>query len=162
MSTKDRIKMLVMDVDGTMTDGKIYMGDAGEVFKAFSIKDGMGIRLLRKAGVIPVILTGRYSKIVENRAEELGIDELYQGIHQKAEVLRQLADKYSLEYKNIAYIGDDINDLPAMEVAGLTFAPKDAAKTVLERVDIILEAMGGAGAVREAVEIILSGNEGLE
>lgn len=154
------IKVFAMDVDGTLTDGKIYMGSSGEALKAFHIKDGMGIRLLIDNGVIPVIITGRSSQIVECRARELGITELYQGISDKASVLQGVLDKYGLCAEQSAYIGDDVNDLSVMELAGLSFAPADAVEEVKQFADIVLKADGGCGAVREAAEYILkNGNE---
>lgn len=152
---KQKIKIFAMDVDGTLTDGKLYMGDHGEACKAFHIKDGMGIRLLEKHGILPVIITGRKSKIVENRAKELGITELYQGISDKAAVLKKLMETYQTEAAQAAYIGDDINDLSAMRCVGLSFAPADASEDVKKQAHIVLSAKGGYGAVREAVEYVL-------
>ena len=151
-----KIKLFAMDVDGTMTDGRIYMGNEGELLKAFHIKDGMGIRILRERGVVPAIITGRESEIVKNRAKELGILELHQGIEDKTAVLKKLSEKYTIEKEEIAYIGDDINDLEAMAYAGLSFAPADAVQEVKDRADIALHTKGGEGAVREAVEYIFA------
>ena len=111
-----KIKMLVMDVDGTLTDGGIYMGNAGEVLKAFRAKDGYGIaQILPQIGIIPVIITGRASSIVQNRARELRITELFQGVGDKLTILHKVADRYHLEMEEIAYIGDDLNDLDCMK-----------------------------------------------
>ena len=134
------MKYLVMDVDGTLTDGKIYMSSTGEAVKAFNIKDGCGIHdLLIPAGIIPVILTGRKSEIVLNRCKELGITEIYQGISRKTEVLRQIVGNLS----ETAYIGDDINDLPCMqlvkEAGGIVGCPSDAVKAVKDISDYIAE-----------------------
>lgn len=156
--TGREIKLFAMDVDGTLTDGKIYMGSDGEAFKAFDIKDGMGIRLLAEGGVIPVIITGRKSKIVECRARELGITELYQGISDKAAVLQRALDAHGLCAGQSAYIGDDVNDLSVMELSGLSFAPADAVEEVKQYADVTLRANGGCGAVREAAEYILKKN----
>lgn len=151
------MKYLVMDVDGTLTDGKIYMSSTGEAVKAFNIKDGCGIHdLLIPAGIIPVILTGRKSEIVLNRCKELGITEIYQGISRKTEVLRQIVGNLS----EIAYIGDDINDLPCMqlvkEAGGIVGCPSDAVKAVKEISDYIAEHEGGNGAVRDFIEWLLT------
>ena len=152
-----KIKLLVMDVDGTLTDGKIYMSSTGEAVKAFNIKDGCGIHdLLIPAGIIPVILTGRKSEIVLNRCKELGITEIYQGISRKTEVLRQIVGNLS----ETAYIGDDINDLPCMqlvkEAGGIVGCPSDAVKAVKEISDYIAEHEGGNGAVRDFIEWLLT------
>ena len=110
------IKLLVMDVDGTLTDGKIYMGNEGEVFKAFDIKDGCGIHdLLKPNGIEPIIITGRRSKILENRAKEIGINSLFQGVSDKVLKLNEILSERNLELSDVAYIGDDINDLTCME-----------------------------------------------
>ena len=140
------IKYLVMDVDGTLTDGKIYMGNQGEVFKAFNIKDGCGINdVLRQKGIEPIIITGRESEIVLNRCKELKITRVYQGIHDKL--------------NTVAYIGDDINDLscmiPIKEAGGLVGCPKDAANQVLAISDYVAEHNGGDGAVRDFIEWIV-------
>lgn len=150
-----KIKYLVMDVDGTLTDGKIYMGNEGEVMKAFSIKDGCGIRdIAALSGIVPVIITGRASKITENRCKELGIVNLYQGIGNKLKKLDEFLgeEPYSL----VAYIGDDINDLPCMipikEAGGIVGCPADADKRVIGISDFVSNKSGGDGAVREFIE----------
>src|SRR5690606_18787811 len=122
-------------VDGTLTDGKVYIGPQGEIFKAFNIKDGLGIRLLIEKGIIPVIITGRNSEIVTTRARELGIEEVYQGVQDKLEIYRKLKKKYGVTDEEVAFIGDDLNDLPLMNVAGLSFAVADAIQAVRERAD---------------------------
>ncbi|MBR6006622.1 MAG: 3-deoxy-D-manno-octulosonate 8-phosphate phosphatase, partial [Clostridia bacterium] len=106
-----KIKLFVMDIDGTMTDGRLYIGAEGEVMKAFDVKDGYAIaHILPEYGIIPVIITGRTSAIAEERAKELHITELYQRVHDKLVKLKELAGKYGVEPENIAYIGDDLND----------------------------------------------------
>ena len=147
------IKYLVMDVDGTLTDGKIYMGNDGEMMKAFSVKDGCGIHdILLPAGIIPVIITGRKSKILENRCKEIGIYEIHQGISNKVEKLFSITENLS----TVAYIGDDINDLSAMnpikEAGGKIGCPANAVKNVKELADFISVKNGGDGAVREFIE----------
>lgn len=147
------IKILFMDVDGTLTDGKIYMGSNGEAMKAFDIKDGYGIReVLPKHGIIPVIITGRVSEIVNNRAKELQITELYQGKHEKQETMLRVLDKYHYSGCEAAYIGDDILDISCMELCGIKGCPSDAAPEVKEISDYICQAPGGSGAVREFIE----------
>ena len=146
------IKLLVMDVDGTLTDGRIYIGNDGEAMKTFDVKDGYGIVQFKKAGGIPVIITGRNSRIVMNRCHELGITELYQGINNKLECLKKLTERYSLTQEEIACIGDDLNDLACLEYAGLSACPSDALSLVKSKVDYVCECRGGRGAVREFID----------
>lgn len=159
------VKFLIMDVDGTLTDGKIYMGNTGELYKVFDIKDGCGIsELLIPMNIVPVIITGRSSKILENRCKEIGITELYQGVKNKinkvCEVINRFSDgqkKYN--FSNIAYIGDDINDLLCMQqihdAGGITGCPADAVPKIKSISDFISTKNGGDGAVREYIEWIL-------
>lgn len=162
------IRILVIDVDGTLTDGKIYMGYNGEVCKAFNIKDGYGIHdILIPKGIIPVIITGRKSEIVENRCRELGIKEVCQGITDKPKKLKEILRRLNLEYSNTAYIGDDLNDLPCMEIVkklgGVVGCPQDAMKEIIEIADFVSIYYGGNGAVREFIEwIIVCNDSGLE
>ncbi|WP_249328948.1 KdsC family phosphatase [Wansuia hejianensis] len=155
---KKKTKYLVMDVDGTLTDGKIYMGNSGEMMKAFNIKDGCGIHdILLPAGIIPIIITGRQSDIVINRCREIGITDIYQGINNKLEKLNNISSDLSC----VAYIGDDINDLSCMRsiksAGGLIGCPKNAVKQVLDLVDYISDYDGGDGAVRDFIEWICYG-----
>lgn len=144
-----RIKMLVMDVDGTLTDGRIYTSATGEVMKAFDVKDGYGIVSLHKQGVVPVIITGRQSDIVKYRAKELGIVEIHQGINNKLEKLKELSKKYGCISDEIAYIGDDLNDIDCIQYCGVSGCPSDAVEEVKNVVEYICESKGGKGAVRE-------------
>lgn len=146
------IKLLVMDVDGTLTDGKIYMSADGELMKAFNIKDGYAIAHLENKQIVPVIITGRSSEILVRRCRELGIVELYQGIEDKTAKLLSICKKFQVEASNVAYIGDDLNDLECMKICGYSAAPADAAKEVLASVDYICKHRGGEGAVREFIE----------
>lgn len=153
------IRYLVMDVDGTLTDGKIYMGNNGEMMKAFSIKDGCGIHdILLPAGIIPVIITGRKSDIVVNRCREIGIEKIYQGVSNKIEKLLSITSNLS----EVAYIGDDINDLscmePVKEAGGKIGCPADAVKKVKELADFTSVKNGGDGAVREFIEWLVDAN----
>ena len=157
-----------MDVDGTLTDGKIYVSSDGEEMKAFSTQDGLGIKLLIMHDIMPVIITGRVSDIVRQRCTELGIHVLFQGVHNKEKKLRELMKVYELDTDEVAYIGDDLNDLGAMKIAGVTFAPADCAEQILPHVDIHLTKKAGDSPVREAIDMILEGRlkdedyEGLE
>lgn len=152
-----KIKYLVMDVDGTLTDGKIYMGSNGEIMKAFNIKDGYGIRnILIPAGIEPVVLTGRISEIVTSRCQELGIEHIYQGANDK------LARLYSItqDLSEISYIGDDLNDFECMvsikKSGGIIGCPRNAVSKVIQLSDYIAEHDGGEGAVRDFVEWLVS------
>lgn len=158
---KPKIRCLVMDVDGTLTDGKIYMGSDGEVLKAFNIKDGYGIHdILIPAGIIPIIITGRTSQILENRCRELGITELYQGIHNKLDKLDDILRQLGYTYANVAYIGDDLNDLKCMvniqKNQGFVGCPADAAPQIIAVANYICQKRGGEGAVREFIEWLIS------
>lgn len=152
------IKYMVMDVDGTLTDGKIYMSDTGEMCKAFNVKDGFGIcNLLIPIGIIPIIITGRKSQIVSKRCEELGIERVYQGVFDKLAQLRCITEDLS----QVVYVGDDINDLSCMlqvkQEGGYVGCPKDAVKKVLKIADCVAEHGGGEGAVRDIIEWIVDG-----
>ena len=149
------IKMLVMDVDGTLTDGCICIGPEGEVMKAFHVQDGYAIaHLLPEAGITPVIITGRTSKIVEQRARELKITYLHQGISDKLAQLKAVAAELGAAPEEIAYIGDDLSDLDCIRYCGCTACPADAVPEVLEAVDHICKRGGGRGAVREFIDLI--------
>lgn len=150
-----KIKILVMDVDGTLTDGKIYIGSDGEILKAFNVKDGLGISKLRTNNIIPAIITGRESEILKRRSEELKIEELYQGEENKIGKLKELVERYKCSLSEVAYIGDDENDLQCMKVCGLSGCPADAVESVKEAVDVVCNKDGGQGAVREFIEYIL-------
>ena len=146
-----------MDVDGTLTDGKIYMSNSGEMMKAFNIKDGCGIHdILIPTGIIPVIITGRSSDIVINRCKELGIHKVYQGVKNKLEKLQSL----TTDLATVAYIGDDINDLSCMEpikaAGGLIGCPADAVDRIKLISDYIAPHRGGDGAVRDFIEWLMS------
>lgn len=142
-----------MDVDGTLTDGKIYVGVSGESVKCFNIKDGCGIcEILPLYGVCTAIITGKDTKIVQNRADELRIPYVYQGVKDKGNVIKELSEILHLKKEEFAYIGDDINDISAMELCGLNGCPKDAVTEVKKRCQFISEKNGGEGAVRDFIE----------
>lgn len=150
-----QIRLLAMDVDGVLTDGSLNIGAEGELFKAFNAKDGMGISLAMRNGLEIALITGRRSEIIHRRAEELGITLLYEGVKDKALQLKQIVAERGISLDEIAYMGDDLNDLPAMVQAGISFAPADAAKDVLKAVNAVASCNGGRGAVREIIELIL-------
>ena len=154
-----KIKLLALDVDGVLTDGSIYISPAGEVFKGFNAKDGMGISCALRSGLQIAVITGRQSPIVERRCEELGITLLQQGVKDKRLALQQMAQELGLVREEIAYMGDDLNDIPAFKASGLNLVPADAAMEVLAVADIITKASGGRGAVREAITVILAAQD---
>ena len=154
-----KIKLLALDVDGVLTDGSIYISPAGEVFKGFNAKDGMGISCAMRSGLQIAVITGRQSPIVERRCEELGITLLQQGVKDKRLALQQMAQQLGLAREEIAYMGDDLNDIPAFKASGLNLVPADAAIEVMAVADIITKASGGRGAVREAITMILAAQD---
>ena len=144
-----------MDVDGTLTDGKIHIGPNGEVMKSFNVKDGYGIaQILPKHDVIPVIITGRESEIVKFRANELNIKYLFQGVSDKLSLLKSLSQQLNVNPEEIAYIGDDLNDLDCIDYCGITACPNDSVSQVLSTVDYISEENGGNGAVRDFIDYL--------
>lgn len=147
------VRMLVSDVDGVLTDGSISYGTGHLEQKVFNIKDGLAMKLAWTCGFPIVWLTGRSSEAVSRRASELDV-RVYQGISEKAAGLRQVAQDYGMALEEIAYIGDDLNDLAALEVAGLPLAVADAAPEVLALAQYVTQARGGQGAIREAIEYI--------
>lgn len=150
-----RIRLIIMDVDGVLTDGGIYMGPDGEAMKRFDIKDGLGIALWRRVGGKTAILTGRSSKIVENRAKELHISIVRQGCTDKRTAYEDLKKEMKFSDEEIAYIGDDLIDLPVMRRAGLPVAVADAAPEAKEAALLVTEHAGGHGAIRETAELLL-------
>jgi len=155
-SQKQNIKLIIMDVDGVLTDGKIILGSDGMEYKNFNVKDGMGITIAQHSGIKFAIITGRQSPIVTYRAKELKIDFVYQGIQDKKAILRELMQSLNLSLCEIAFVGDDLNDLPILKEVGHSFAPKDATELVKGQVDVVTESKGGEGVVREILEIIMN------
>lgn len=149
------LRLLVLDVDGVLTDGRIFYANNGEELKAFNIKDGLGIKLLQRAGVEVSIITGRRSNIVERRAGELGIDTVIQGREDKLAALRELCATRRLELEQCAYMGDDLPDLSAVRAAGLGLTVADASQALISAADWCARLPGGAGAVREACDALL-------
>lgn len=145
-----------MDVDGTLTDGNMIFHGSEQV-KTFSVYDGLGIRLAMNFGLKIAWVTGNKTDSVIHRAKTLGVTDVYQSARYKSTAMKQIASDYSLSTDQIAYIGDDLNDLPAFEVAGVSFAVANAVDEVRERADFITSRSGGRGAVREAIETILKG-----
>ena len=155
------IELIVLDVDGTMTDSRITYSENGDEIKSFNVKDGLAIASWRKLGRQVAIITGRSSAIVARRAKELHIEHFYQGIHNKKEVLENLLEKLDLTMDNVAAIGDDLNDLQMLNAAKISFVPRDASAYVDKIATVILSKKGGDGAVREMIEHLIV-EEGLE
>ena len=158
------IKYLAMDVDGTLTDGKIYMGAEGEIAKAFDIKDGAGIVLtLPSQGIIPIIITARKSRILENRCKELNITEYYQDSKDKLNTLKSVLKKYGADLSSVAYVGDDLPDIPCMEAVksagGLVMSPADAILEIRAFADYISTFKAGDGAVRDCINYLVGVNK---
>ena len=149
------VRLLALDVDGVLTDGRIYYTNEGDEIKAFNIKDGLGIKLLQRSGVQVAIITGRTSAIVERRARELGIDDIVQGREDKRDALEELCRRHDLALQECAYMGDDLPDLGAVRACGLGMTVADGAAPVREAADWVSTLRGGEGAVREACEFIL-------
>jgi len=149
------IKLLILDVDGVLTDGAIILDNEGNEYKSFHVRDGHGIKMLIHAGIHVAIITGRHSKVVERRAHELGITEVFQKCHDKRIAYRKLIEQYSLKDSEVAYIGDDIVDAPIMALAGLPVAVSDATEDTKKYALLVTKSRGGRGAVREVTDFIL-------
>ncbi|MCX5719375.1 MAG: HAD-IIIA family hydrolase [Nitrospirae bacterium] len=149
------IRLLILDVDGVLTDGSIILDNKDNEFKVFHVRDGHGIKMLIRAGIHVAIITGRYSKVVERRAHELGITEVYQKSHDKRIAYRQLVEKYSIDEKEVAYIGDDIVDIPLLKRSGFPVVVADADDEVKAVAAMITKNRGGKGAVREICDFLL-------
>lgn len=150
-----RVRLAAFDVDGTLTDGQLFIGPAGETMKAFSSRDGFGLTLLREAGIRLVIVTGRRSAIVEARAAELRLHEIHQGVTDKAETLRSICVANGIAPDDCAFVGDDWPDLCAMRIAGFAATVADAPLSVRERAHWVSTLPAGHGAVREFAEFVL-------
>lgn len=149
------IRMVLLDVDGVMTDGRITYGDDGAEYKSFHAHDGYGIERAMKLGLRIGLISGRKSPIVERRARELGIVDVYQNFMDKISALEDLKRKYNLLDTHCAFVGDDVFDVPLLEKVGFSAAPKDAVDVVKKRVDYVARHDGGRGVVREVLDVIL-------
>ncbi|WP_251549831.1 KdsC family phosphatase [Neobacillus muris] len=156
MTAIPQIKLIVLDVDGVLTDGRLIIGSNGVEFKSFHVKDGMGISLARYCGLKVAIITGRQSESVDIRCRELNIDYVYQGIRNKEEVLNEILISLGIHLTDVFYMGDDINDLPIIKKVGYSAAPNDSAEIVKQTVNLVCKSKGGMGAVREAIDHLLS------
>ncbi len=151
-----RIRVLILDVDGVLTDGGLYCGPRGEPLRKFNIKDGMGIRLVREAGLVVAFITGEGGGVLRRRAAKLGIRHLLTRVEDKRAALKKLLATLGLAAAEAAYVGDDLNDLPAMEQVGVAVAVSDAAEPVRRAADLVTRRRGGEGAVREVCELLLA------
>lgn len=150
-----RIKLLICDVDGVFSDGRIYLSNGGEELKAFHTRDGYGVRSLLTSGVNLAVITGRQSKIVENRMTALGVTHIFQGINNKFEPYQALLALYNVTPEEVAYIGDDIVDLPVMNAVGLSVCVADGHPYVRQHADFVTHLNGGHGALRELADLLL-------
>jgi 3-deoxy-D-manno-octulosonate 8-phosphate phosphatase (KDO 8-P phosphatase) len=157
ISTKllSQIRLFATDVDGVLTDAGMYYAESGDEWKKFNTRDGMGIKLLQRVGIVTAIVTQERTKLVARRAEKLAIPELHQGVMDKLSLIREMAARHGLTLSQVAYIGDDINDLEALKAVGFSAAPADGMPQVAAAVDYVCQKKGGEGAVREIVEMIL-------
>ncbi len=149
------IKLLILDVDGVLSDNKIIYDSQGNELKSFSPKDGLGIRLLSFTDITPAIITGRKSIMVERRAADIGIEHIYQKVRNKLKVATELIEKLGLDWQNVAYMGDDWNDYPVMKKVLIKACPADACDDFKRKMDFVSKRNGGNGAVREFIEYIL-------
>jgi 3-deoxy-D-manno-octulosonate 8-phosphate phosphatase (KDO 8-P phosphatase) len=150
-----QIRLFATDVDGVLTDAGMYYAESGDEWKKFNTRDGMGIKLLQRAGIITAIVTQERTKLVARRAEKLMIPELHQGVMDKLSLIREMAERNRLTLSQVAYIGDDINDLEALKAVGFSATPADGMPVVAAAVDYVCQKKGGEGAVREIIEMIL-------
>lgn len=162
MARAAAIRLLILDVDGVMSDGLIYMGNNGEELKAFNVRDGYGIRCVLTSGIEVAIITGRKAKLLEDRCQTLGISHLFQGQSDKLIAYRQLLSELNLTDSQVAYIGDDLIDWPVMEKVGLSVAVADAHPLLLPKADYVTRINGGRGAVREVCDLILMSQGSLD
>ena len=152
------IKAIALDVDGVLTDGTFYWGPEGQEFKKFSFYDVMGISMGLKAGLVFALISGENSPLIDRFAKKMGIVDIYKGCKNKAEALHSFCKKYDLDCAHICFIGDDVNDLPALKLAGLAAAPANAHDSVKQQVMLITKHSGGQGALRELIDRVMKNN----
>ena len=166
--TKEQVKKsgnitaIFFDVDGVLTDGKIIYDETGREIKNFNVKDGLIISYLKRAGILTGAISGRESEATSKRCAELKIDFCHQGILDKASTFDKLVNHYKLKTKQVAFIGDDINDLPILKLAGLSVCPADTFAYIKQRVDLVTNAKGGQGVLREVADLVLSARGEME
>lgn len=150
------LRLFATDVDGVLTDAGMYYSESGDEWKKFNTRDGMGLKLLQGAGIITAFVTMEDTKLVTRRAVKLAIPEVHQGVRDKLSVLRDMAGRHGLTLQEVAFIGDDVNDLEALQAVGFSAAPADGLPSVLQVVDYVCRKRGGEGAVREVADLILA------
>ena len=150
-----RLRLFATDVDGVLTDAGMYYSESGEELKKFNTRGGMGIKLLQAAGLVTALITMEETKLVTRRAEKLAIPEVHQGARDKLAVMREMVARHGLTLQQVAYIGDDVNDLEVLNAVGFSAAPADALPAVRNAVDYVCRQKGGEGAVREVADLIL-------
>ncbi|RMH02203.1 MAG: HAD-IIIA family hydrolase [Aquificota bacterium] len=150
-----RVRLLLMDVDGVLTDGRLYYTSGGEEIKVFHVRDGLGIKLAQKVGIKVGVISGRKNQALLNRLEELGLEEVHLGVYEKLPVLERVLRKHGLSYEETAFLGDDLVDIPLLKRVGFPMVVADAPQEVKNHALYITKAKGGEGAVREAVEYLL-------
>ncbi len=151
------VRAIALDVDGVLTDGGVYWGPHGAEWKRFCFADIMGVSLARKAGLVVTLISGEDSPLVDRFATKMNLGDITKGCKDKASALRGFAERQGLGLDEICFMGDDVNDLAAMELAGLSAAPGDARPAARSKADVVTQAFGGNGAVRELVDLVLSG-----
>ena len=151
-----KIRLFATDVDGVLTDGGMYYSDSGQQMKRFNVWDGMGLALMRQAGLILGIITTEKTKLVAQRAKKLQITEVHQGVWDKLGVLKALGKRYGVTLQEMAFIGDDINDFKALQAVGFSASPADGRPEIRKSVHYVCKAKGGEGAVRELADMILA------
>ena len=151
-----RVRMLAMDVDGVLTDAGMYYTETGDELKKFNTRDGMGIKLLQAAGFVTAFVTREKTAIAERRGRKLAVPEVHQGVEDKLTDITKMARKYGLTLEQVAYIGDDVNDLDALRAVGFSAAPADAMPVILDAVHYVCAKKGGEGAVRELADLLLA------
>src|SRR5512134_423591 len=155
-----QIRLFATDVDGVLTDAGMYYAESGDEWKKFNTRDGMGIKLLQRAGIITAIVTQERTKLVARRAEKLTIPEVHQGVMNKLSLVREMAERHGISLDQVAYIGDDVNDLETLKAVGFSATPADGMPGVAAEVDYVCSKKGGEGAVREIIEMILHAQQG--
>ena len=154
-----KIRILVLDIDGVLTDGRIIYGNYGDELKNFDVNDGMGIFMVKRAGIKCVILTAKASPVVSRRAKELRVDKLYQNFHYKIEALKKIQKKFKVKNEEICFVGDDVIDIPVLKRIGLAVCPPNAMEEVKPFAHFITEKRGGRGAVREVCNFLLKAQD---
>jgi len=160
-SKTKKIKLLLLDVDGVLTDGMIILDNQGNELKAFHVRDGHGIKLAQRAGIVVGIITGRKSEVVNVRARELGIQEVHQGAHDKITAYESIIEKYGFQDDEVAYMGDDIVDMDIFKRVGIAVTVADSDPAIKPHVDLVTKTAGGRGAVREFINLLLKNRDKL-